>query len=85
MNRREVEEFAANVPLFKDLSKRDREAICEAMIVREFSPNEVIVHEEDEETQTFFIIASGKVHVAVLTSEGKQANLATLQKGDFFG
>ncbi|MBD3391466.1 MAG: cyclic nucleotide-binding domain-containing protein [Chitinivibrionales bacterium] len=85
MNTNDIQEFAANVPLFKELSKQDRGAICEAMIMREFSPNEVIVHEEDEETQTFFIIAAGTVHIAVLTSEGKQAIIATLQKGDFFG
>jgi CRP/FNR family cyclic AMP-dependent transcriptional regulator len=85
MNRAEIEEFASNVPLFKELSRRDREAICAAMIARAFSSGEVIVHENDEETQNFFIIASGKVHVAVQTSEGKQAILATLGKGDFFG
>jgi CRP/FNR family cyclic AMP-dependent transcriptional regulator len=85
MTDRDVERFAANVPLFRDVSKRDREAICEAMFTRQFSANEIILHEDDEQTQTFFIIASGKVHVAVLTSEGKQAILATLQQGDFFG
>jgi CRP/FNR family transcriptional regulator/CRP/FNR family cyclic AMP-dependent transcriptional regulator len=85
VNKKEVEDFASNVPLFKELRRRDREAICEAMIAREFTAGEVIVHEDDDETQTFFIIASGKVHVAVLTSEGKQAILATLNKGDFFG
>jgi len=85
MNKDEIEEFASHVPLFKDLTKRDREAICAAMIVRDFSAGDVIVHENDEETQSFFIIAAGKVHVAVLTSEGKQAILASLGKGDFFG
>lgn len=85
MNKNEIEEFIANVPLFKELMRRDREAIAAAMIVREFKPNDIIVHENDEESQSFFIIAKGKVHVAVLTSEGKQAILAGLGKGDFFG
>ena len=85
MDTREIQTFTSKVPLFQGLSKPEHEAICKAMIHRRFSENEVIVHEEDEESLTFFIIASGKVHVTVITSEGKQTILATLQKGDFFG
>jgi CRP/FNR family transcriptional regulator/CRP/FNR family cyclic AMP-dependent transcriptional regulator len=85
MNKTGVEEFVSNVPLFKELTHRDREAICAAMVARDFEPAEVIVRENDQETQSFFIIAAGKVNVAVMTSEGKQAILATLGKGDFFG
>lgn len=85
MDIKQIQSFAAKVPLFQGLSKAEYEAICKAMIQRKFSANEVIVHEEDEENQTFFIIASGKVYVTVITTEGKQTILATLQKGDFFG
>ncbi len=85
MDIRQIQSFASKVPLFQGLSKSEYEAICKAMIQRKFSANEVIVHEEDEESQTFFIIASGKVYVTVITSEGKQTILATLRKGDFFG
>jgi CRP/FNR family transcriptional regulator, cyclic AMP receptor protein len=85
MNRDEIESFIAQVPLFKDLTKSDRTAICNALIVREFSPGQIIVRQDDDETQSFFVIARGIVNVAVITSEGKQAILATLQKGDFFG
>ncbi len=81
----EIEQLASNVPLFKDLNRRDREAICKAMILRKFEAGEIILHEEDNENHTFFIIASGIAHVAVLTNEGKNAILASLNKGDFFG
>jgi CRP/FNR family transcriptional regulator, cyclic AMP receptor protein len=85
MNQQEMEAVAAKVPLFSCLSTMDRTAICRIMIYRKFSTGEVIVHEDDDEGQTFFVIVSGRVHVAVITSEGKSAILATLKPGDFFG
>jgi CRP/FNR family transcriptional regulator, cyclic AMP receptor protein len=81
----DIEALASKVPLFNGLSSMDRQAICRIMVTKTFNPNEVIVHEDDEEGQTFFVIVSGRVHVAVITSEGKSAILATLKPGDFFG
>jgi CRP/FNR family transcriptional regulator/CRP/FNR family cyclic AMP-dependent transcriptional regulator len=80
-----IKKLAVNVPLFMGLSAKDLTAICKVMIHKRFNAGEVIVHEEDEEGQTFFIIVSGLVHVTVMTSEGKNAVLATLKRGDFFG
>jgi CRP/FNR family transcriptional regulator/CRP/FNR family cyclic AMP-dependent transcriptional regulator len=85
MDAQELETFTSNVPLFANLSSADRMAICSAMIKRTFKTGETIVHEDDDEHQTFFIIASGSVHISVLSSEGKQAILATLRSGEFFG
>ncbi len=85
MNAQEIEAIVSTVPLFCCLSSMDRSAICRIMVPRTFSANEVIVHEDDDEGQTFFVIVSGRVHVAVITSEGKSAILATLKPGDFFG
>ncbi len=85
MNTQEIEAIAAGVPLFSCLSSMDRSAICKIMVPRTFAANEVIVQEDDDEGQTFFVIVSGRVHVAVFTSEGKSAILATLKPGDFFG
>jgi CRP/FNR family transcriptional regulator, cyclic AMP receptor protein len=85
MDIEEIKSLAANVPLFVGLSSRDVSAICQVMVHRRFGPGEVIVHEDDEEGRTFFVILTGLVHVAVMTSEGKNAVLATLKRGDFFG
>jgi CRP/FNR family transcriptional regulator/CRP/FNR family cyclic AMP-dependent transcriptional regulator len=85
MHPEEIEELAGKVPLFSCLSTMDRQAICRIMISKSFSAGEVIVHEDDDEGQTFFVIVSGRVHVAVITSEGKNTILATLKPGDFFG
>lgn len=85
MELEELEAATKNVPLFTNLSAKDRSAICSVMIQRSFKTGDIIVHEEDDEHQTFFIIISGSVHVTVLSSEGKQAILATLRSGEFFG
>ncbi len=85
MDRTDIQESLKKVPLFQGLSPRDYDPISKAMIHRKFESAGVIVHEEDLENQTFFIIISGEVHVTVLSTEGKQTILATLRPGDFFG
>jgi len=85
MDLEEFEKFTADVPLFSNLNAQERMAIHNAMIQRSFNSGEIIVHEDDNENQTFFIIVSGSVHVTVISNEGKQSILATLRSGEFFG
>jgi len=85
MDLEEFEAFTTDVPLFSNLNTQERQAICSAMVQRPFNSGEIIVHEEDLENQTFFIIVSGSVHVTVYSNEGKQSILATLRSGEFFG
>jgi CRP/FNR family cyclic AMP-dependent transcriptional regulator len=85
MNITEIEAFTLQVPLFQDLTPIDRKAICKAMVHRRFAAGQHILNEEEPDGRTFFMIASGRVFVEVLTAEGKKTILATLQRGDFFG
>lgn len=85
MTPEELDSCIEKVPLFSSLSAEEISAMKSVMIAREFETGEVIVHQEDDSLQTFFIIASGSVQVTVVTQEGKQAILATLRKGEFFG
>ena len=78
-------DLALKVPLFKGLSREDVQEICSIMIPRTFNPGEVILHEDDDETQTFFVIIQGSVNVGTITAEGKQIIFAQLNKGEFFG
>jgi CRP/FNR family cyclic AMP-dependent transcriptional regulator len=77
--------LAAKVPLFSGLSSSDFAALTEMMVRKQFYAGDIIVHEEEEEGQTFFVINNGVVHVGVMTTEGKKTVLATLKRGDFFG
>lgn len=85
MSTQEMVEFARKVPLFQSLTEKELSAVCSIMILREFRTGEVIVHEDDNQGQTFFILVAGNVHVAVITAEGKKTILATLKRGEFFG
>jgi len=85
MTQEEFECFASKVLIFANSTARELNAIHSAMLSRTFKQGEVIVHEEDDENQTFFMIVSGSVHVSVMSSEGKQIILATLRRGEFFG
>jgi CRP/FNR family transcriptional regulator/CRP/FNR family cyclic AMP-dependent transcriptional regulator len=85
MKPEELDSYFEKVPLFSNLSAGEISAIKSVMIAREFEEGEAILHEDDDLPQTFFVIASGSVQVTVVTSEGKQAILATLRRGEFFG
>jgi CRP/FNR family transcriptional regulator/CRP/FNR family cyclic AMP-dependent transcriptional regulator len=85
MNSTEILSFLCKVPLFEGLSEQECEAIYHVMIQKKYATDQVIVHEDDRESQSFFVIIAGKVNVAVLSDEGKQTILATLERGDFFG
>ncbi len=85
MDVNEIQLSSLKVSLFQGLSEKELDTICKAMIQKKFSASNIIVHEDDIESHTFFIIVSGDVHVTFLTNEGKQTILATLSKGDFFG
>jgi len=80
-----LQQIVAGVPLFAGLTKNELEPLCKVMHTRSYTSGEVIVFQDDEDSQTLYIILTGVVHVAVITSEGKNAILATLGRGDFFG
>lgn len=85
MQKQDIESFLARVPLFSGITPKERGAVCSALVPRQFSQDQIIVHEEDKNNQSFFVIIEGSVNVIVFTSEGKQTILATLHRGDFFG
>jgi CRP/FNR family transcriptional regulator, cyclic AMP receptor protein len=85
MENDDVLSLASGVPLFVGLSSTELGELCNSMIHKRYKAGEIILHEEDEQGQTFFIILSGIVRVAVMTAEGKNAVLANLKRGDFFG
>jgi len=80
-----LQQIVAGVPLFFGLTKNELEPLCKVMHTRSYASGEVIVFQDDEDSQTLYVILTGVVHVAVITSEGKNAILATLRRGDFFG
>ncbi len=77
-------EFLRNIELFSSLTDDELFQISNKVVIKEFSKNEVILHEE-ETNEFMYVILLGKVKVVQATEEGKEIILAIHQSQDFFG
>ena len=75
----------AELPLFSSLARTPREAIAEGSELQKASRGEILIREEEIATRAFFVILEGSARVAVTGPEGREAVLAFLEEGDFFG
>ena len=73
------------IPLFASLRDNELKNIQGVCIKRSYRKNQPIVLEDDSSINTIFIIIKGKVKVSVVGPEGREAILAILKEGDFFG
>ena len=73
-----------NVPFFRRLSQNDVAALARRLIMRRFGPNQIIFHLGDP-AGLLYIITDGKIKISHASSDGQEAVLAILGKGDFFG
>jgi CRP-like cAMP-binding protein len=79
-----LKELLSRSPLFAELAPHEIETIGRAAEVREFARDEVIFAMQ-EPADGLYVLASGRVKVAVSSSGGKELILATLGPGQFFG
>lgn len=77
-------ELLRQVPLFVNLTSTECEALAEAMTLRTF-PKDCMVIWADDEGDSFFVIRSGQVKVSVNASDGREVILSSLGPGEFFG
>jgi len=73
-----------SIELFSSLTDEELRVIDKRLVVKRFSKNEVILHEEDTH-EYMYIILSGKVKVIQMTEDGKEILLAIHQAGELFG
>jgi CRP/FNR family transcriptional regulator, cyclic AMP receptor protein len=73
------------VDLFSVLSEAETRRLAGALLERAYPAGAPIVHADDPSGGPFFIVAEGEVAVVLENADGKEAVLATLQPGDFFG
>lgn len=77
-------EFLKNIELFASLTDDELLQISNKVVLKEFSKNEIIFHEE-EANQFMYIILLGKVKAVQTTEDGKEIILAIHQSQEFFG
>jgi CRP-like cAMP-binding protein len=78
------EEMLVNVPLFAGFSSADLKRLARNLYPRQHQAGELIL-KEGEEAVGFYIVSSGQVEVVKNIGGPKEAVLATLGPGDFFG
>src|SRR3954464_1735234 len=72
------------VPLFSDLSQRDREQLAQVAVPRSYEPGEAVFREGDS-GDTCYVIREGSVRVTRRHSDGRVITLAELRPGAIFG
>ncbi len=78
-------ELLKGVDLFSALDDTHLDVIAKMLIEKSYRKSEIILMEEDETSQSLFIISKGEVKVVLTAEDGREAILATLKEGDFFG
>jgi CRP/FNR family transcriptional regulator/CRP/FNR family cyclic AMP-dependent transcriptional regulator len=73
------------VDLFSPLSDAQLGYIADMTVEKRYARGDTILLEDDSSNQTFFLLAEGSVKVVLTAEDGREAILATLGEGDFFG
>lgn len=73
-----------NVPLFEGLSGADIEALSSRAITRNYRKNTIVIDQGDE-TDSLYVVISGRLKVFLRDEEGKEVILAFLNPGESFG
>jgi len=77
-------QLLALVPMFEHLQAEELEHLSSLLQPRRYPKGEVIFHQGDVGT-CLFIIRKGEVAIRLSSPDGKEATLALLERGDFFG
>jgi CRP-like cAMP-binding protein len=73
-----------DVPLFSNLNDAHLAALARTGNMKRFSKGQIIVNQSSP-GNTFYIVISGQVKVALLHEDGKEIILTLLSEGNFFG
>jgi len=73
-----------NIPLFSGLSNTELEEIMGITAKRSFPKNNVIINEGDE-TDSLYLIITGKVKIVLSDEDGKEITISILEPNDYFG
>ncbi|WP_455218102.1 Crp/Fnr family transcriptional regulator [Kaarinaea lacus] len=74
----------SNISLFADLSAPDLEAITKLAVTRNFPRNTMVLCEGDQ-SDSLYVVLSGKVKVFLSDEEGKEVTLNVQGEGEYFG
>ena len=73
-----------NIPLFSSLTDEELQPIVDMATTRSLPANSIVVNEGDQ-TESLYVILSGRVKVFLSDEDGKEITLAIEGPGDYFG
>ncbi len=74
----------ANISLFTGLEAHELSVIHESAKVKAFPRNTIVIHEGDD-SDSLFLILSGRVKVFLTSEKGREVILNTQGEGEYFG
>jgi CRP/FNR family transcriptional regulator, cyclic AMP receptor protein len=74
-----------DVPLFATMGASQQTAIAAVAEVIVVARGQTVVREDDDTNRGFFVLLEGEAKVAISGPDGREAVLALLTEGDFFG
>ncbi|MBV8083684.1 MAG: Crp/Fnr family transcriptional regulator [Chloroflexi bacterium] len=74
----------AHVPLFSGLAPRELDALSQTLRPRHYAKGDLIFQQGDP-GDAFYVIESGEVKIVLTSADGREAILAILGPGHFFG
>jgi CRP-like cAMP-binding protein len=77
-------QLLARISLFENLQAEELEQLSALLRSRRYAKGEVIFHQGDIGT-ALYIVRKGQVAIRLSSDDGKEAILALLDRGDFFG
>ena len=72
------------IPLFESLSEDESQIVASRIEVKQWPENSVIINEGDD-TNSLYVILNGKVKVFLNDEQGEEIILNYLKEGDYFG
>lgn len=79
-----MEQILKKIPLFTDLEEDELQTIASHAAIKSYPKNAIIINEGDD-TNSMYIIQSGKVKVFLSNEDGKEVILKIMKPGDYFG
>ena len=73
-----------NIPLFSGLHEDELESVASIATRRHYAKNTIIINEGDE-TDSLYLILTGKVKIVLSDEDGKEITISVLEPNDYFG
>lgn len=85
MPQHDLADQLGQLPLFASIGRLARQAILQASEFQSAQRGDILIREDDIATRGFYLILEGGAKVVLTGPDGREAVLALLEEGDFFG